>query len=88
MVVCPCSSPRLILVLRRIRTTPPDPLIAVHPNERALQHLLSHAVPQDELPSLIGAIFSDSQATDAIDSLRGSDARTFIDVIDEVRHHT
>jgi len=66
--------------------SPLDPSTAVD-WEKTLQRLISPAVPQDKHPSLIEAIFSDRGAIDVIDRLRESDAQTFIDVIDGVRHH-
>ena len=62
------------------------PLIS-YPNNRALQRLVSRDVPQDELPSVIEAIVSDTKATDIVECLQGGDAQTFIDVIDKARHH-
>ena len=63
-----------------------DPSIPVDPHERAWQRLISCAVPQDELPSLIESIFSDKKTADMVDRLQGSDVQAFIDVIDGVRH--
>jgi len=65
---------------------PPDPSIAVDPQERAWQRLITRAVPHDELPSLIETIFSGRQSN-VVDRLSGSDAQASIDVMDEVRHH-
>jgi hypothetical protein len=48
--------------------------------------LASGAVPQSERVSLLEAIFSDRKATDMARGLRGSDAQTFIDVVDDVRY--
>lgn len=62
----------------------PDPS-AVDSDDQTLQRLISCTIPQDELPSLITEVFSGNQATNVIDSLRGSDAQAFIDVIDGVR---
>jgi len=45
--------------------------------------LISRAVPPDELPSLIETIFSEKEAN-IVYRLRGSDAQTFIDIMDEV----
>ena len=56
--------------------------------EQAWQRLISRAVPQDELPSLIETIFSDRRRTDMVDRLQGSDAQAFIDVVDGVCQHT
>lgn len=48
--------------------------------------MISHAVPQGELPSLIEAIFSDEETINMVECLQGNDAQAFIDVIDEVRY--
>ena len=48
--------------------------------------LISGAVPQGERPSLIEAIFLSRDASDVVRCLRGSDAQTFVDVVDEVRY--
>ena len=64
---------------------PPDPSIAVDPQEQAFQRLITRAVPHDELPSLIETIFS-GRKSNMVDRLSGSDAQAFIDVMDEVRH--
>ena len=55
--------------------------------EQAWQQLIRSTIPQDELPSLIKAIFSDSKTTEMVKRLQGSDAQAFIDTIDQVRHH-
>jgi len=54
--------------------------------EQILQRLVSHEASQDELPSLIETIVSNMKAGDIVECLRGSDAQTFIDVIDEACH--
>ena len=69
-------------------TSLPDPFIAIGSREQAWQNLVDHAVPQDELLSLIETIFSDEKATEMVDGLQESNAQAFIDVIDEVRHRT
>ena len=66
---------------------PPDPPIILDSYNQAWQRLISGAVPQDELASLIETIFSNEKVTDMVDRLQGSDVQTFIDVIDAVRHH-
>jgi hypothetical protein len=66
---------------------PPDPPIVPDSRDQALQLLISGAVPQNELASLIETIFS-NKVTDVVDRLQGSDVQTFIDVIDEVWRHT
>ena len=65
----------------------PEPSIAADSYEQSWKRLLSRTVPQDELPSLIGAIFSDREAIGTVDCLRESDAQVFIDVVYEVRHY-
>ena len=54
---------------------------------RALRHLVSCAVPQEELPSVIETVLSNVKAIDVVRRLQGSDAQPFIDMIDEVCHH-
>jgi len=49
--------------------------------------LVSRTVSQDELPFTIGMIVSNVKAADIAGCLQGSDAQTFVDVIDEVCHH-
>jgi hypothetical protein len=46
--------------------------------------LISGAVPQSERASLIEATFSNRKVTKMVRCLRGNDAQTFIDVVDEV----
>jgi len=65
----------------------PDPSVVIDSHEQVWQRLISHTIPQDELPSFIETIFSGKNATDMADSLQGSDAQALIDVIDEARHH-
>jgi hypothetical protein len=67
---------------------PPDTPIVLDSHDQALQLLISRTVPQNELASLIETIFSNKKVTDVVDCLRGGEVQTFIDVIDEVRHHT
>lgn len=55
-------------------------------NKLALQHLISRAVPQHELPSVIETVFSNVKAADVVKCLQESDAQTFIDVLDEAGH--
>lgn len=56
--------------------------------KRALQSLVSSSVSRDEIPSLIETAVLSAKAADIVRYLRGSDARTFIDVIDQVHHFT
>ena len=66
---------------------PPEPLVIIDSRKQAWQRLVGRTAPQDELPSLIEAIFSGRKATEMVDCLRGDDAQVFIDIIDGVRHH-
>jgi len=68
-------------------SNPLDPSTTID-YEQAWQRLTSHPVPQDELPSLIETIFSDKRGTDMVMRLSEDDAPAFLDMIDEVRHHT
>jgi len=61
----------------------PGTSIAIGSQEWALQRLIARTVPREELPSLIGKIFS-GRETDVVDLLRESDAQAFVDVMDEV----
>ena len=85
----PLPSPRHDIP--RYMNDPPDPSIpSISSYEQAWQRLIdliSSAIPQDELPSLIETIFSDEKTTDMIDCLLGVSAQAFIDVIDGVCHH-
>ena len=65
----------------------PDPSIAIDSQEKAWQRLITRAAPHDELPSLIEIIFAGREA-DVVSRLRGNDAQTFIDIMDEVYRHT
>ena len=65
-----------------------EPLLIPDSNGRALQRLVSRDVPQDELPSVIETIISNVKAADIVGCLQENDAQTFIDVMDEVCHHT
>ena len=67
---------------------PPEPPVISDPDKQALQRLVSRAVPQDELPSVIGSIFSNMKTTDIVGCLQQSDAQCFIDMIDQARYHT
>lgn len=52
--------------------------------EDILQHLTGSGVPQGSPPSLIAKIASNLKVTDIVQRLQRSDARTFIDGIDQV----
>ena len=64
----------------------PEPSLVLDSGQRALERLISCSVPESELASLIEAIFSSSKAIETVGSLTGSDAQTFIDVMDGVCH--
>jgi len=57
----------------------------LNPNAPACERLIRRAFALHELPSLIEAISSGEDESDTIRCLRGDDAQTFIDVIDEAR---
>jgi len=63
-----------------------DSSTAIDSHEQPWRLLISGTISQDELPLLIGNIFSDGKATDLVDPLQASDAQALIDVIDRVRH--
>ena len=67
---------------------PPDLSTVPDSHDQTLQRLVSRAVSQNELASLVETVFSNKKVTDTVDRLQGSDIQTFIDVIDEVRHRT
>ena len=67
------------------RLSEPPPVL--DRDKQALGRLLSRAVSQDELPSVIETIISNAKAADIAGSFRGSDAQTFIDIIDEASYH-
>jgi len=52
--------------------------------EEALRYLISSAIPQDDLPSLIEMVFSNEKATDMVGRLQGSNVQTLIDTIYKV----
>ena len=65
-----------------------EPPLILSPSVRALQRLVSRDVPQDELRSVIETIISNVRAADIVECLQESGAQTFVDVMDEVCHHT
>jgi len=65
----------------------PDPPIPVGSQEQAWRRLIARTIPRDELPSTIEAILL-GRETNVVDLLTGSDAQTFIDIMDEVCYHT
>ena len=77
----------LSLVEDTVPHTPiPGPSLVLDSGQRALERLINRSALGCELVSLIEAIFSSRRATEIVDGLTGSDAQTFIDVMDEVRH--
>jgi len=82
-----CEGSLALPLLPGDRNRPSKPPSISDSDRRALQRLVSHTVPQDELPSTIGMIVSNVKAADIAGCLQGSDAQTFIDVIDEVCYH-
>ena len=54
--------------------------------DQAWQRLISNAVPQDELTSLVETVFLKENITDLVNHLPEEHAHTFVDVIDTVRH--
>jgi len=85
MVAHPCLKPHLDPAQDANELS--DPPIVVDSHKQAWQQLISRTISQDELPSLIQAIFSNRKAINMVDPLRESDAQVLIDVIDRVRHH-
>ena len=65
----------------------PGPSITIDSKEQAWQRLITRAVPRDEFPSLIETVFS-GKKNDLVARLSGSDAQAFVDIMDEVRHHS
>ena len=82
----PQEDPSLPLPPGSTNSTSKPPLI-FDSNKQTLQRLISRAVPQDELPSVIAAVVSNIKAADIVECLQGSDAQTFIDIIDEACNH-
>ena len=67
---------------------PSEPPFVSDSGRRALRRLVSRAVPQGELPTVVEAIVSNMKAAEIVESLEGGDAQTFIDAIDQACHHT
>ena len=53
-------------------------------DRRALQRLVSGAMPQEQIASLIESIVSNVKATDIVQLVQEGDAQTFIDVMENV----
>ena len=60
-----------------------EPVLVPDSDNRALRRLVSREVSQNELPSFIETIVSNTKAADIVKCLKGTDVQTFIDVIDE-----
>ena len=52
------------------------------------KHLIDIPFTKDQQVSLIEDLFSDGSEIEALKDLGGSDAQSFIDVVDEVSHHS
>ena len=66
---------------------PSEPPLVSGSDRRALQRLVSRAVSQDELSSVIETVLSNVKAADIVKCLQGREAQAFTDVIDEACHH-
>lgn len=66
---------------------PSEPPPVLDSGKLALERLVNRTVPQHELPLVVETIVSNVKAADIVECLQGSDAQTFIDVIDEACHH-
>jgi len=62
------------------------PLISVS-DRRALERLVSRTVPQDELLTVIETIVSNIKAANIVKELKGNDAQTLADIMDEVCYY-
>ena len=56
-------------------------------DDPAWKQLISGTITTDERISLITTIFSDHNQVEMVGELSGSDAQTFVDMIDEVSPH-
>ena len=66
----------------------PGPSLVLSSGEQALlQRLINRAVAEGGLVSVIEAIFSNEKVSDIVEWLSRDNAQTFLDVVDEVRHH-
>ena len=55
-------------------------------NALACSRLICRSFESHELPSLIEGIFLNKGEDDAINCLKGGDAETFVDIMDQVRY--
>ena len=67
--------------------TPGPSLVLGSGKQALLQRLIDRAVAEGGLVSVIEAIFSNEKVSDIVEWLRRDDVQTFVDVVDEVRHH-
>ena len=67
--------------------TPGPSLVLSSGKQALLQRLINCATPEGGLVSIIEAIFSNEKVSDIVEWLRRDNAQTFVDVVDEVRHH-
>ena len=65
-----------------------EPPLNSDSGKQALHRLVSQAVLQDELPSVVETIVSTMKAASIVEFLEEGDAQTFVDVIDEARRRT
>ncbi|KAF9780779.1 kinase-like domain-containing protein [Thelephora terrestris] len=66
--------------------SPQPPSAFADDAEGALRRLVWSAVSQEELPFLIELVVSNLDAANIVQFLQGSDAQTFVDVIDQALH--
>lgn len=66
----------------------PGPSLVFDSGKRALQRLINSTVPEDELVSLVEAIFPKGNSIDIVGSLTGGDAQAFIDAMDKVSSYS
>ena len=57
----------------------------INSDRPAYERLISRNFAQTEITSLLEAAFTSNHEACAIDALRGDDAQTFVEVVDEVR---
>ena len=71
----------------RITNRSYGPSLIPDSDRQALNNLVSHAIPQDKLLSVIETIVSNVKATNIVKELEGNDAQGFADIMDEARHY-
>ena len=62
-----------------------EPQVLPNPAERNLQQLVSRAAQREEIPFLLETVVSSMKVAGIVECLRGRDAQTFVDRVDEVR---